>query len=148
MTTKARRISGVAAVVNLLSFVLLLATRPPEYEWLRERDAERKSGGMQFMSSADPIHIAGRPFYSSAHTPVPLTEDLYFLANLPAHLAMIVIGLPLASVSHGLLTGEWLAPGAWESWVLATVFGVGCGLWGFVVGAMLSRWVPDSQGAA
>ncbi len=100
------------------------------------------------MSSADPIHIAGRPFYSSAHTPVPLTEDLYFLVNLPTHLAMFAIGLPLASVSRGLLTGEWIAPGARESWVLALVFGVGCCFWGFVVGALLSRWAPESRSAA
>lgn len=140
MAKSASRIGGTVALANVLGFVALLALRQPEYEQLRERDVERNSNGPVFMPSADPIHIAGRPFYSSAHTPVPLVEDLYFIGNLPAHLAMIVLGFPLASITHRLWAGSGLTSGAWESWTLALVFGASSALWGFALGAFWSRW--------
>jgi hypothetical protein len=148
VTKKVLRIGGVVALANVLGFIALLATRSPEYEQLRDRDAERAAGGPEFISSADPIHLAGRPFYSSAHTPVPLIEDLYFAANVPAHLATIALGLPLASMTHRAFPGAWSAPGAWESWVLAIVFGVGSALWGFVFGATIARWAHRSASKA
>jgi hypothetical protein len=139
MAKSPTRVGGAVALANVLGFVALLAIRPPEYEQLRERDVERNSGGPAFMSSADPIHLAGRPFYSSAHTPVPLVEDLYFIANTPASLTMLFVGFPLASTTTALWAGSGLVSGAWESWVLALVFAAASGLWGFALGVVVCR---------
>jgi hypothetical protein len=70
------------AAVNILAFTVLLAMRHPEYEKLSSRDESLRRSGMLDISTADPIYMAGRPFYSSAHVAnVPLVEDLYLLST-------------------------------------------------------------------
>jgi len=92
----------ILATANVLAFIALLASRPPEYERLREHDKELRGGGSISFSSADPIHLAGRRFYSSAHTYVPLVEDLYFMANFPGETAMVYLAFP-----SQWWTGSW-----------------------------------------
>jgi hypothetical protein len=140
-----RRATGHAgwllAVVNALAFCALLASKPPEYEALRERDKKLASGGGIDFTSADPIHLAGRPFYSSAHDAnVPLIEDLYFMANFPASMAMGAVGFSLSAATHEWWTGSPQTPGAWESWVLALVFVPVSAVWGFALGGVVEIW--------
>lgn len=142
------RAGWVLAGANAAAFVALRALRTPEYEKLRARDEEFNAGGPITMSSADPIHLAGRPFYSSAHTYVPMAEDLYFMANFPAEAAMLSVGFPLSSATHEWWTGSVRTSGAWQSWTLALVFGTASALWGYAIGAVGSRWLGRFKDAA
>lgn len=128
-------------MANALAFCALLASKPPEYEALLERDKKMARGGGIDFTSADPIHLAGRPFYSSAHVGnVPLIEDLYFMANFPASMVMGAVGFSLSAATHEWWTGSPQTPAAWESWGSALVFVIVSAVWGFALGEAIDLW--------
>ena len=102
------------AGLNVLVFASILAVKQPEYGQLRERDKKFWNDGVLEMTSADPMHLAGRPFYSSAHVAhVPLTEDLYFIANIPAMAAALSVSYPVARLTFERWTGSYRTSSAW-----------------------------------
>ncbi len=128
----------VLAALNVVAFSTFLGVRSPEYELLAAKDQQLRAGGGIDFSTVDPIHFAGRPFYSSAHVPgVPLVENLYFVLNTPAMLAALWVAYPLASSGHEWWTGSVETPSAWHSWALAISFGLAGLVWAFAVGAVI-----------
>jgi len=134
------RIGLVAATLNVLVFVLLLMTREPAYERLAELEAFNRLGTTGDYSSAEPMYLAGRPFYSSAHYgDVPLAEDLFFMANLPADLGalLVVQGVDEVRYYFESYSMSWTT----RSWVTAIGFTILAALWAFFVGAVSHRFV-------
>jgi hypothetical protein len=134
------RLGWSLAAINMLIFALMLASKTPEYAELRERDERFASTGDFDWSSADPMHLAGRPFYSSVHVAnVPLVEDLYFIANTPAMVAALSVSYPVARVTFAWWTGSPTTSSAWDSWTRALVFGSVGIAWAYLVGALIER---------
>jgi hypothetical protein len=134
------RIGLIAAVLNVLVFIAMLLTREPAYGRLAELDACFRSGSSCDSSSAEPMYLAGRPFYSSAHVGgVPWTEDAFFAANLPAMLATLLVVDRVADLRYWFEV-ERLSL-VEESWVMAACFMAFALLWGFLVGALSHRFV-------
>jgi hypothetical protein len=141
MQAPAPHLGWIVAALNILAFAVFLGIRSPEYELLRSQDQKLQAGGGIEFTTADPIHLAGRPFYSSAHVAgVPLVEDLYFALNTPAMMAALWVSYPLASSTHEWWTGSVATPSAWHSWALAISFGLAGLLWAFAVGAAIEWW--------
>jgi hypothetical protein len=141
MRLASSQLGWVLAALNVVVFAAMLAMRAPEYEQLRLSDEKLWQTGSLESTTADPMHLAGRPFYSSAHVAdVPLLEDLYFVLNTPAMLAALALGYPLGSMTHEWWTDSVQTPSAWTSWALASVFAL-CGAgWAFAVGATIDWW--------
>jgi len=140
MRPKSLTLGRLFAAANVLAFSGMLASKVPEYEKLKTRDEVFWKTGQLEWTSADPMHLAGRPFYSSAHTSVPLIEDIYFIANTPAMLATLSVGYELGKVTSELWTGSPRTSSAWLSWALATTFAVFGAVWAFMLGAMIDWW--------
>src|SRR5690242_14365956 len=97
------RVAWLLSVLNVLALAGLLGSKSPEYAQLRAADEKFWSTGELDFSSADPMYLAARPFYSSVHVSgVPLIEDLYFNVNTPAMLGALSLSYPLAD-----LTSDW-----------------------------------------
>lgn len=140
MRLTAKRIGLIAATVNVLVFIAMLLTRGPAYERLAEMEACFRNGSSCDYSSAEPMYLAARPFYSSMHVSgVPWTEDAFFAANLPAMLATFLVVERLADVRYWF-EAERLSL-TQESWVMAFCFMTFAALWAFVVGAVSHRFV-------
>lgn len=149
MQARRKRIGWGLAALNVLAFVTLLATKSPEYELLHASDVAEASGELTYISSADPMYLAGRPFDSSAHVAnVPLAEGIYFLVNVPAMLVALPVSFPMASITSKWWDGSDRASSAWQSWTLAVVFGLSSAAWAFAVGFALNHWRGRSRGAA
>jgi hypothetical protein len=147
------RIGLIAAALNVLVFVLLLMTREPAYERLAELDAFTRSGTTGDISSAEPMYLAGRPFYSTAHYgDVALAESLFFMANLPAYLGAFLVVQAVDEVPYYFeaYSMAYVMSSAQRSWVTAVCFMTFAALWAFFVGAVshrFVRWVGrDRQG--
>lgn len=139
--TASSRTGWSLAAINVLLFAAIVASKQPEYDRLRADDQKRWSGGLIEFTSADPMYVAGRPFYSSAHHGnVPLVEDLFLMANTPALLAAFEVSFPIANVTSEWWTGSARTSTAWESWTLASAIGGFGILWAFVVGVMIDWW--------
>ena len=125
------RIGLIAATLNVLVFVALLVAREPDYGRLAELDA----GKVQH-TSAEPMYLAGRPFYSAAHyDDVALTETLFFTANLPADLgALLVVQAVDEAQAYSMSSAQ-------RSWVTAVCLMLLAALWAFLVAAMGHRFV-------
>ncbi len=131
--------------MNLLVFALIVVSKEAEYERLRARDEKFWRTGDLEWTSADPFYLAGRPFYSSAHVAdVPLIEDIYFIANIPAMGAALTVSHEIASATYGWWTGSPRTSSAWESWTLGLVFSA-CGIvWAYLLGAAID-WLRESR---
>lgn len=147
MRAESKQAGWLLAAVNVLTLGAFLASRPPEYERLRDQDRELASGFVS-LSTAEPMHLAGRPFYSSAHVKVPWAENLYFLFNTPAMLAAIPISFTLSTSTYTWRAGSSMGSSAWESWALALVFGALSAAWAFAVGVYLESLRHSRQKAA
>lgn len=148
MRNRSSHLGWVLASLNVLAFSTLLGVRSPEYELLAAKDEQLRAGGGIDFSTADPIHLAGRPFFSSSHVPgVPLVEDLYFALNAPAMLAAVWVAYPVASAVHEWWSGSVYTPFAWQSWALALSFGTAGLAWAFFIGAAIDWWRGSPQTA-
>jgi hypothetical protein len=128
------RVGLILAALNVLVFIVMLVTRETDYARLDELDACYRGGSSCDYSSAEPIYLAGRPFYSSMHVGgVPWTEDAFFAANLPAMLATLVVERFWLAADNLSLTEQ--------SWIMATSFMTLAALWAFLVGAAGHRLV-------
>lgn len=123
------RLGAALAAVNVLVFAAMLAAKPAEYHLIDKR------GG----SSADPLYLAARPFYSSFHSPnVPVYEEPYFLLNFPA--MFMAFELP-SIVDEIVYAAGWpMIGGARRSWIMAITFGVSAAVQAFMIGALIGQW--------
>jgi len=130
----------IAATLNVLVIIIMLATRQPTHERLAELDAFSRSGTTGDLSSAEPMYVAGRPFYSPAHTAgVPLAENVFFTANLPAMLGAYLVTDGVDELRY------WFEaqPLSWtrRSWVMAVAFVmILAASWSFLVGSACYRF--------
>ena len=148
MRRDSSKLGCVLAALNMLVFSALVVSKAPEYEQLRKRDEALRNGPLLF-TTADPMHLAARPFYSSAHvSSVPWTEDIYFIVNAPAMLMALSVADPLANITFDLWTGSSRTSSLWQSWALAGVFALFSAVWAFAVGATIGWWQGKRQGAA
>ena len=139
------RLRWVLAAVNVLTLVAILATKPPQYEWLWEADTKFWANGSFEWSSADPMYLAARPFDSPSHvSDVPVFETIYFTLNTPAMLAALSVADPIAQMTSEWWTTSPRTSSAWSSWTLAAVFGLFCTLWAFTLGA-IGDWLRPSS---
>lgn len=123
------QLGAALAILNILLFAALLAERKPEYETLHRVEAEWRAGTAE-LNSADPMYLAARPFYSSAHVAnVPLREDLYFAINSPAMLATFLVDSYRPRLSS-----------ADASWFMAATFAIVAGVQGFALGLAVG-WI-------
>ena len=137
------RVGLVITTLNVLIFIVMLLTRETAYDRLAELDACFRSGSSCDWSSAEPMYLAGRPFYSPAHVAgVPLAETLFFIVNLPAMLGAFVVQDWVADLRYWLeMEGLSLTQ---NSWLMASSFIMLAALWAFLLGAgshRLARWV-------
>ena len=140
MRFTAKRVGLIAATVNVLLFIAMLFTRDPAYARLAETEACLRSGSSCNDSSAEPMYLAARPFYSSMHVSgVPWTEDAFFMANIPPMFATFLVEEKVADVRYRFEV-EHLSLTR-ESWVNAICFMTFAALWAFVVGAVGHRFV-------
>jgi hypothetical protein len=147
MRLPAKRIGLIAATINVLVFITMLATRDADYERLAETEACFRSGSSCNDSSAEPMYLAARPFYSSMHVSgVPWTEDAFFAANTPAMFATFLVVERVADVRYWF-EAEHLSL-TQESWVMAICFMTFAALWAFAIGAVSHRavrWVSRAR---
>jgi hypothetical protein len=147
MRISAKRIGLIAATINVLVFITMLATRDADYARLAETEACFRSGSSCNDSSAEPMYLAARPFYSSMHVSgVPWTEDAFFAANTPAMLATFLVVERVADVRYWF-EADYLSL-TQESWVMAICFIAFAALWAFATGAVshrVVRWVSRAR---
>ncbi len=146
MRGRTLKLGAVLAVLNVLIFSIILALKAPAYEKLRKTDETvRETGRMEF-TTADPMHLAARPFYSSAHvSDVPVIEDLYFLLNTPAMHVALSAGYPLADITSDFWARSPRPSSVWESWTLAITFALFSAIWAFAIGAGVGWWREQRQ---
>ena len=143
MRLPAKRVGLIAATMNVLVFITMLATRDADYGRLAETEACFRSGSSCNDSSAEPMYLAARPFYSSMHVSgVPWTEDAFFAANTPAMFATFLVVERVADVRYWFEAAHLSL--TQESWVMAICFITLAALWAFAIGAAshrVIRWV-------
>jgi hypothetical protein len=141
MRVASSRLGWILAALNVVALCGFLAARAPEYELLNARDEKFWITANVELSTGDPLHLAGRPFDSSAHVSgVPFFEDLYFVLNAPAMYGALLVSYPASSFTFEWWTGSNRTPSAWESWALAIIFGSFGALRAFVLGATIDWW--------
>jgi hypothetical protein len=135
--------------VNVVAFAALLAVRRPEYEHLKRRDEVFSSTGTLEWSSADPMYLGGRPFYSAAHVAdVPSLETLYFALNIPATFAALEVTYPLQRLVTELRAGSPRVSSSTESWLRASTFAAFGAAWAFAVGSIFGWLRGRARNAA
>jgi hypothetical protein len=140
MRLSAKRIGLIAATINVLVFIALLLTRDPAYERLAEIEGCFRSGSSCNVSSAEPMYLAARPFYSSMHVSgVSWTEDAFFMANLPAMFATFLVVEQVVGVRYRFEVEQLSL--TQESWVNAICFMTFAALWAFIIGTVSHRFV-------
>jgi len=137
------RVGLILGALNMLVFIAMLVTRETAYERLAELDTCFRGGSSCDWSSAEPMYLAGRPFYSGAHYGnVPVAETLFFLANLPAMMGAFLLDYGVGEMRYRLeIDGMSLTR---KSWLMAISFTIFAALWAFLIGAAsyrLVRWV-------
>lgn len=150
MSSTRSRTGLILAALNVGVLVALLAPKPPEFEWLRAKDAAEAAakarGEVTFLDSEAPIYVAGRPL-SGGDIRVSLAEHAYFFLNLPAIIASLAFAWPLTSAT-ATWAGTHLTPSEWESWVLAGTLVISVAVWAFTLGVLFDRWRRTSTRAA
>jgi len=135
------RLGFALALANLLMFAGIVASKAPNYAELERVDALLRSGSTGDLSSAEPMYLAARPFYSPVHVAdVPRIENFYLLFNTPAMIAAF-------SIDDFLRMGGFLLSSSSRSWLLAITFALFAMAEAFLVGVGVG-WMRNWRRAA
>lgn len=150
MSSKRSKTGLILAALNVGALVVLLAPKPPEFDWLRAKDAAEAAakarGEVTFLDFDAPLYVAGRPL-SGGDIRVSFAEHAYVFLNFPAIMASLAFAWPLTSASATWAAAH-LTPSEWKSWVLAGTLVISVAGWAFTLGVLFDRWRRTATRAA